>query len=85
MDCVLYMIFWLVGGLGLITSEENGRSSVGRDEADAFLQLNQEAPPAPASPQPQEDDMEDLVSSLQRREEKVVNLFPEIIVHNFFY
>lgn len=62
----------------MITSEENGRSSVGREEGSAFLQMDQEAPPAPASPQPQEDDMEDLVSSQQRREEKIiVNPFSE--------
>ncbi|KAK3876763.1 hypothetical protein Pcinc_018476 [Petrolisthes cinctipes] len=52
------------GGLGLIKSEENGRSSIGSEEADAFLQLDQEAPQAPPSPQPQEDDMEDLLDEM---------------------
>ncbi|KAG0713985.1 X-ray repair cross-complementing protein 5 [Chionoecetes opilio] len=47
--------------LGLIVKEESGRSSVGREEATTFLQLDQsteEAPPPPV--QETKDDMEDL-------------------------
>lgn len=50
--------------LGLITVEENGRSSVSQEEATTFLQLDQGAQEAAPPAQEAGDDMEDLLDDL---------------------
>lgn len=50
------------GSLGLITSEESVRSSVGTEEAAAFLRLGQEAAAAAVGDMP--DDMHDMLDDL---------------------
>ena len=51
------------GSLGLVTVEENGRSSVSRDEASTFLQLDQGTQGSAPPVQEGGAEMEDLVSS----------------------
>ncbi|XP_045121022.1 X-ray repair cross-complementing protein 5-like isoform X2 [Portunus trituberculatus] len=52
------------GNLGLITVEENGRSSVSKEEASTFLQLDQGKQEAPPPVQEAGDEMEDLLDDL---------------------
>ena len=58
----LYVLF--PGNLGLITVEENGRSSVSKEEASTFLQLDKVVQEPQPSVQDAGDEMEDLVSSV---------------------
>lgn len=49
----------------MISSEENPRSSMGRDAVEAFLQLSQQPQQPDPQPQVQNDDVEDLVCIFQ--------------------
>ncbi|XP_071549630.1 X-ray repair cross-complementing protein 5 [Panulirus ornatus] len=51
-------------GLGMISIEENPRSSVGREAVVAFLQIDQQSQQPVPQPQAQNDDVEDLLDDL---------------------